>query len=270
MSLRQFVRLVAAVPVVAPWTPMVVAGAAGLLLVGFGNAETGGVVFDLRLSGAAVAATTALVLDDPAAATLASAPTTLLARRGARVVVAASFVAGWWCAAAGVARARLAYVPAAPLLREVVVLTAVAVLGSITAQRWSDARGGSAGAFVAGWWFVLSLVPRVGAMPLPPQPMRPGTAGPLLAVTGLAVGVALLVSRDPASPRLTTASSRPRRERDHAGAPIVNRPYSAHPGPSSGPERQENGRPSVNPGRPPAPAAGRRWRRDRRPTRSRP
>lgn len=199
MRLRQSARLVAAVPVVAPWAPMVVAGAAGLLLVGLGNAETGGVMFDLRVSGAIVAATTALMIDDPAAATLASSPTTLVARRGARVAVAVVFVAAWWCAAAAIARERGAHLPAAPLLAEVAVLTALAVLGSIAAQRWSgDGRGGSAGAFVAVLWFVLSFVPRVGAIPLPPQPMHPGTAGPLLAVTGLALGMALQLSKDPA------------------------------------------------------------------------
>ena len=205
MRLRQWARLVAAVPLVSPWMPMVVAGAAGLLLVGLGNAETGGLQFDLRVSAAAVAAATAWMLDDPAAVTLASSPTTLLSRRGARFAAAVACVAVWWSAAAAVVRVRAHQVPAAPLLREVAVLTALAVLGSIAAQRWSgDGRGGSAGAFVVAWWFALSFLPRVGAIPLPPQPTYPGAAGPLLAITALALGLAVLLSRDPAHPRVAS------------------------------------------------------------------
>lgn len=194
--------MVAVVPAITSCGTVLAAGAAGLLLVGFAGGDPGGVVFKLRLAGAAVAATTAVLLDDPATETLASSPVPLVVRRGIRVALAAAFVALWWAVAAGVAGGAVGAEIAPALIREVAVLVALAVLGSVTAQRWSsDGRGGACGALAVLGWFALSFLPRVGAVPLPPQPLQPGAAVPLAAVALLAAGLTLLLSRDPAAAR---------------------------------------------------------------------
>lgn len=201
--------MLAALPLIAPWTPMVVAGGAGLLVVALAAANPGSIVFKLQIASAAVAASAAWLLDDPAAETLASSPTPLVARRGIRMAVAVAFVAVWWVVTVTVATSAVDGLPASALLREVAVLTALAILGSVAAQRRStDGRGGSAGALVAIGWFALSFLPRVGAVPLPPDPLRPGTSGALLAITGAAAGLALLISSDPARRGFTLRPSR--------------------------------------------------------------
>lgn len=202
MRLRQLPPMAAALPRVASWAPLACAGVAGLAVVGLTGSASGGLVFQLRLSGACVAASAAWVLDDPAAATLASSPTTLVARRAIRVAGAVACVAVWWAAAIVLAGLRADNVAVLSLTRELVALTALSVLGAVGAPRWSgEGLGASAGAFVAIGWFALSFLPRLGGVPLPPDPLRPGNAGRVLAVAAVAVGLALLLSRDPANRR---------------------------------------------------------------------
>ena len=208
MRLRALARLVRAVPAVASWGEMAAAGGMGLVTVVLAAWSQGSVVLRVRLAGAAVAASTAWLLDDSATATLAASPTTVLARRAVRVAVGFAFALGWWGAAAAAATAVAGGVPVAAAA-EVVVLTALAVAGSVAGQRWSgDGRGASAGALVVLVWFLLSFVPDVGAVPLPPQPLRPGATGPLLAVAGAALVAAVALSRDPAARRLLPVRSR--------------------------------------------------------------
>lgn len=206
MRLRRVADVVAAVPLGAPWSSMAAVGGAGLLLVGLANG--GSATLRLRMSAVAVAAATAWLLDDPATATLASSPTPLVARRGIRMALAASFVAGWWAVATVLAGVRVQDLPVAALGREVALLAALAALGAVAAQRLSgDGRGGTAGAVVAIGWFALSFLPRLGALPLPPDPLRPGSAGPLLTCLVATMGLVLLLSADPAAPPIL----RPRR-----------------------------------------------------------
>lgn len=206
MRLRALARLVRAVPAVASWGEMAAAGGMGLVMVALAAWSQGSVVLRVRLAGAAVAASTAWLLDDPAAATLAASPTTVLVRRAVRVAVGFAFTLGWWGAAAAVATATAGGVPVAAAA-EVVVLTALAAAGSVAGQRWSgDGRGASAGALVVLVWFLLSFVH--GAVPLPPQPLRPGATVPLLAAAAAALVAAAALSRDPAARRLVRVRSR--------------------------------------------------------------
>lgn len=210
MKLRQLPPLLAVLPAVTPWGSVLAAVAAGALLVGTAGPDPGSVVFKLRLSGLAVAATAAGLLADTAAVTLASSPMPLAVRRLVRIAVVAAVALSWWLVGAALAGSAVGPGQAPALLRELVVLTALAVLGSTAVQRWSgDARGGT-GALLAIVWFALSLLPKMANLPLPPPPAEPASAGPLTVVVVVALGLVLLLSRDPAGLRL---SGRLRRER---------------------------------------------------------
>ncbi len=208
VKLRQLPAMVAVVPAVTQWGAVVAAVTGGLLLVATAGADPGSVVFKLRLSGLAVAATTAGLLDDTAAVTLASSPMPLVARRMVRIALVAAVALSWWVVGAAAAGSAIGAGQAPALLRELVVLTALAALGSIAVQRWSADGRGATGALLAIGWFALSFLPPVGAVPLPPEPLDPASAGALTVVVAVVVGLALLLSRDPASPRLTGRSHR--------------------------------------------------------------
>jgi predicted secreted protein len=187
-------------PRVAPLGPLAIVASLGPCLVGLLNATDDALVFRTRVAGLLVVATSAALLDDTAAVTLAAAPTTLLTRRSIRVAIIAALIASWWALMLIIADVRITNLPAMALTREVVELTAIAILGALMAQRWSgDGRGGNAGGLLAIAWFLLSLFPGESWMPLPPNPLDPGSTGRLYIAAIAALTAAAMLSRDPAA-----------------------------------------------------------------------
>lgn len=87
-------------------------------------------------------------------------------------------------------------------MTRVLLVLSVLRLGTVlVAQRITrDARGATAGALVTLIWFLLSLMPRIGRLPLPPDGASPGATLPLAIETAIAASVVLALSRDPAAP----------------------------------------------------------------------
>lgn len=187
-------------PRVVSFAPLACVAAVGVVVVGFTTGGDGALVSRTRMAAMLVAATSAALLDDAAAVTLAPSPTPLVARRSFRIAIIGALVATWWSLTLVIASLRTTDLPAAALTREVIVLTAIAIVGALAAQRWStDGQGGSAGGLAAIGWFVLSFLPRVRRVPLPPNALDPQSTGQLTAVTIVAVVAALALSRDPAA-----------------------------------------------------------------------
>lgn len=192
MSLRlQQLRATAVVlPRVTSLVPLGCAAISSVLAIALLSSD-GHVVTHARLAGALVAAASAAILDDAAAPTLASSPTTLAIRRSFRLAITAALVGGWWLLMLAVARARVDDVPITAMTRELVLLVVIAVVGALV--------GGSAGGLAALAWFALSHVPALGWVPLPPDPLDPPAAGPVVAVTVVIASIVLALSRDPAA-----------------------------------------------------------------------
>jgi hypothetical protein len=176
-------------PVLARVTPLgAVAGAglAGVILVRWPGASVESLEFRVRMACVLLAAVSAAPLDDEAGMTLASSPTPLMARRLMRLGASWALVAVSWSLVLWAASP----VPAAALTRELVVLAALAAVGAFL--------GGSvAGAAACIGWFCLSWLPPIGRLPLPPNPLDPRAARPLLLVAAVACAVVLALSRDP-------------------------------------------------------------------------
>lgn len=197
LRVTQLRGTVGALPEVVSLFPMLVCGIGGIVVVALANADA--VTLRLRLTTALVAAASAALLDDTASVTLASSPASLAVRRGFRVLIIGVSVGMWWSIATAAAAVGMPHLPVAELGREAVVLTGVATVAALAAQRWSiDGRGGSAGGVAAIGWFALSFLPRIHWVPLPPDPADPRSTGALLVVAVVAACIAMLLSRDPA------------------------------------------------------------------------
>ncbi len=116
------------------FAPLAAVAAAGVLIAWFAGGDDGQLVFRTRLAGMFVAATIAGLLDDPAAPTLASSPTPPAARFSFRVAVIAVLVGGWWSAMLTITTVRTADFPAIALTRELVVLTALSIMGALAGR----------------------------------------------------------------------------------------------------------------------------------------
>lgn len=200
------------VPRVTSIAPLAWIGGIGIVIAAASGGGDDALVGRVRVVVALAVAASMALLDDTAAVTLAPSPTSLLRRRAARVALIAVILGAWWSIVMSVVVVRVAHGPLPGLAREVVVLALVGVVASLVAQRWSDdGRGAAAGGLTALGWYVLSLVPPVGSVPWPPNPMDPDTAariGLLAVVLGLA---AVALSQDPAISR--------RRNRSRRGTP---------------------------------------------------
>lgn len=186
---------------VSPLGAVATAGLAGVVLARWPGASVESLEVRVRMACVLLAAASAAPLDDEASETMASSPTSLLARRLMRLGASWSLAAASWLLVLWAA----APVPEAALTRELVVLVSLAAAGTFM----TGDRGSVAGAAVAIGWFCLSWLPPIGRLPLPPNPLDPDAARPLLVVAAIAVGAALAASRDPAARRWIRGTLRP-------------------------------------------------------------
>lgn len=168
---------------VTPWQLLAATGATTLIvLVGFGNRESGPMTWRLRLAGIAVSASAAFFFDDPAATTVASSPTSLLTRRWHRAIGLIAALIVWWATATVLLRARFGVRVPGRLAMELAATVAVAVALALLLTRSSNHPPGMVGAVVAPLWFALGYLPRPAWMVVPPAPD---------AALGLLLGVVL-------------------------------------------------------------------------------
>jgi hypothetical protein len=189
-------------PRVTSTLPVVSAAAFGIVVAATSSGGDATIVLRTRMAAMLVAAAAVAFLDDDAASTLGPSPTPLSTRRSLRLLAIGALVGVWWSLMLVVATLRTSALPVSALTRELMLMVAISAAVTFAAQRRSvDERGATAGALAAIAWFVLSFVPRVGWMPLPPDALDPGSARRLSAVIVIAVAAAVALSRDPASRR---------------------------------------------------------------------
>lgn len=189
-----------ALPRIVPCTAAVAVGVAGVLVAAFVGGGDDTVVLRTRVIGVIGAAISAGVLDDDAAITLSSSPTPLVVRRGTRIVFGMALLLLWWSVVLTLAARHVESLPVSSMTRELLMLAVLGLGAVLVAQRIRrDARGATAGALATLIWFLLSLMPRIGRLPLPPDGASPGAALPLAIETAIAASVVLALSRDPAT-----------------------------------------------------------------------
>lgn len=198
MRLHQAALSVPVLARIAPLAAVAGAGVAGVVLVHWPGAAGDSLDLRVRMGCVLLAAASAAPLDDEAGMTLASSPTSLLARRLTRLAASWALVAVSWSVVLWTASP----VPVAALTRELIVLVSLAAAGAFMA-------GSVAGATVAIGWFLLSWLPPIGRLPLPPDPLDPTAARPLLLVAAVACAAALVLSRDPVAWRRIRVTLRP-------------------------------------------------------------
>jgi hypothetical protein len=183
-----------------PWLPLVLAGAAAVLLAATQDRDR---LLVLRLDEVILAVGAAFLLDDPTEETLAHVPTSLLRRRAVRVALAVPLLSLAWWQALAVAPAGAAFetpVPGWPLTLEIAALVAWALALSAGLSRWVPERFGGvvAGPTLAVLVALSVLLPERLRLWVSPEEPLWHHAHRLWAVA-LTIGVALFVwwSRDP-------------------------------------------------------------------------
>jgi hypothetical protein len=207
-------RLAQVRPLVAPlrravvWSPVVLVGLIGLVVLEVSLRTTddaGALLARLRLCGVGLAAALAFVVDDDAALTLAPSPTALLARRAQRILAGVALAAASWLLMAvrvGVFDPGRSWRVAGGLALETATYLVVALAAASLATRVApDGFGGATGAMVVFVLYLGSVLVPPRYAPLPANPFARGATTRL--AWDLALTFALLVwaSQDPARRR---------------------------------------------------------------------